>query len=261
MTAMGAHVTLVDAGAEPRRVLRFVFEPERRETARLSIEQAATIDARAAVVEPKVQVSFALETEKLTPDGDVMARCRVLATEVTPATPTPEVAQTRASFASLEGASVPLLFTAHGEVAVTGLLSAGDAGPSAAGMLVFDVLRDLDAPLPPERVGIGARWEVTPEHGEKGAVRMESLDESGAVLRIERHVADGSVVVAPPSGTNAAPLTVTSHTTKEVTLTLRFDRLVRAARLVVHTTSTVTGAGVATQTARAERVVTITPTP
>ena len=261
MTAMGARVTLVDAGSKPRRALRFEFAPGRRETARLSIEQTASIDARAAIAQPRVDVSLALETEKLTPDGDVMGRCRVLGVELTTAPQTLDPAPLRASLASLDGASAPLVFTAHGELAVTGLLSEGDAGPSAAGMIVFDVLRDLDAPLPLERVGVGARWEVTPEHGERGAFRIESLDESSAVLRVERDVADGSVVVPPPNGTNAAPLTIASHTTKELTLTLRFDRLVRAARLVVRTTSTVSGAHVVTQAARAARVVTITATP
>ena len=240
---MGTRVTLLDRGREPRRALRFTFGAAPPPPVVLTIEQSARIEGRAAVTQPKIDVRLALEIEKVTPEGDVMARYRVLSTEAA-GPPSPGLDDMRVALLSIERASVPVIFTARGDVAVTGLLSVDDGGPSAAGMLVFDELRDLDAPLPLEPVGLGARWAVEPEHGDPGTFRIDRLDDDGADVHVERRA-----------------LAHAGHRANEGTLALHFDRVVREARLVMHATTTVDAPNLPPQAVLVERVVTIKPAP
>jgi hypothetical protein len=249
LTSMGARVTLRDAGTEPRRALRFTFDEAEPRAVLLSIEQRGQVEGGALVVQPRIDLRLALEIEKRSVEGDVIARYRVVKAEAS-APPSRELEQTRAALASIERASVPVIFTARGEVAVTGLLRGDDGTESAAGMLVFDVLRDLDAPLPVERVGIGARWDVVPEHGDEASFRLESLDDTSAVVRVERRAI--ARAIEDPSAARGA------RAVKEATLTLRFQKLDRDARLVVRTTATVGAPNMPPRAGHVERVATIT---
>lgn len=243
---MGARVTLVDRGQEPRRALRFTFGAAPPVLVVLSIEQSARIEGRPAVTQPRIDVRLALEIEKVTPEGDAMARYRVLSTEAS-APPSTGLDETRAALLSIERASVPVIFTARGDVAVTGLLSVDDGGPSAAGILVFDVLRDLDAPLPFEPVGVGARWEVQPDHGDAATFRIDRLDDSGANIHVERRA--------------LAPAAAAFLTTNEGALALHFDRVVREAHLVMRARATVSAPNLPSQPVLVERVVTMKSAP
>jgi hypothetical protein len=160
-------VSLLDAGRPPRRALRYAWSVARKEQLTMDLRTHVSTELGGAkqedIVLPAVHVAIAIDPERVSPEGDLDYRWKVVTADVVGVTrPTPVADGLRAEVAAIAH------LTGHARVSSRGLSLGVFVDPDSVveagvtGQMVEQVretLRNVAAPFPDEPVGAGARWE------------------------------------------------------------------------------------------------------
>ena len=161
-------VKLLEAGAEPRKMLRLQPKPGDKQTMALTMKMA--METKAGEMEvpamkmPAIKMTLDATVKEVSDNGDITYEIVMGDTSVSdgPGT-TPETAEAmKAAFAGVKG------FSGAGRVSNRGFSNGVEFKPAAGSnpqtRLLMDQMKDsfarLGALLPEEAVGPGARWEV-----------------------------------------------------------------------------------------------------
>jgi hypothetical protein len=167
--AAGPRVELLDAGAEPRRVLRVAPAAGTRQTVELRQTAIFRVTRGALELPPAAPVLLALrlvaEVRAVTPRGAVHYALRlsdVHAEAAPPETPPAVLRALRQLVPGLRGARAEVVVDPRG--VVRHVVSRPPPGSAPALRRAYAdleaALRSLSTPFPVEPVGVGARWRV-----------------------------------------------------------------------------------------------------
>ena len=166
--ASGPQAKLLEAGAEPRKVLRLHPQPGDKQTLSLTIKMAMEIQAGQTPSQPMKLPTIRMTTDttvkSVSPDGDILYDVTIGNADVAQeADANPQIAQAvKSAFAGFNGLSGSGTMSDRGFEKGTEMKT--PAGSNAQLRQVVDQMRDacsrLSVPLPQEAVGPGARWEV-----------------------------------------------------------------------------------------------------
>ncbi len=162
----GPSVEVLDAGAEPRRLLELDLAVGDVVHSQMAMEMAsrttvadtelAEVELPAILVDIRTEV-LAVDDAEVTVEAEY-GSVRVGAGGSDPAT----AAQVRPLIEQLEGVNFEVTATPNGEVIDAQTSGAENLDPAAASMLsqITEQPAQLSTPLPTEPVGPGARWEI-----------------------------------------------------------------------------------------------------
>lgn len=162
-------LTLDEGGEEPRELLRYSPSVGAREPVLLVSELRTEhiVDGRSSVVRlPPTEFEGVLLVES-SADGHIATRLTFNAVRIKPA-PRLErgvIGSLRREWANLVGMSFASSVSPRGELASTNLVLPAEQ-PAPAPLrepiqALFDIVRNLQVPLPEEPIGVGALWTVT----------------------------------------------------------------------------------------------------
>lgn len=164
----GVKVALLDAGAEPRRALRYRFDDRANVVMEMTMEMGMAIGMGqpnpTEVQLPPMKLFMAIQPEAVRPDGALRYTFRLDSTDVLAGdTGDPALRENlKAELKKTEGLSGWALVDTRGFT-----LEADAVVPPNASAQVKDMvdkmrqqMRQMSAPFPEEAVGVGARWEV-----------------------------------------------------------------------------------------------------
>lgn len=162
-----ATVSLLDAGKEPRRPLRYAFtmKPEKL-LLDMKMQMKISIGTQTApeVGLPTVRTALDVTPIRLSNDGDLSYDGQISREEVVPDGDMPEAdrAALENQLASIVGMKIHSTVTARGVVTDATMDVPDGTPPQLRCMLesMRDSLRGLSSPLPIEPVGVGAKWRV-----------------------------------------------------------------------------------------------------
>lgn len=182
-------VTLLDAGAEPRQLLRFALTDGSERTVTTSTQTIEQLVQGVSLVPPQpIETITRVSVERVAVDGGVQVRSEITDAAIGPATD-PELADfIGANFAELIGITTTVVVDDRGLVNAT----ANDAGASE---IVVDLLGDSlsqSTPLPGEAVGVGASWVTEAnlqDSGVTGVVRttwtLREFTDNGLIVDLD----------------------------------------------------------------------------
>ncbi|MGO9200186.1 MAG: DUF6263 family protein [Limisphaerales bacterium] len=166
--ASAPQAKLLDAGAEPRKVLRLHPEPGDKQTLSLTMKIAMDIQAgqmpSQSMKLPEIRMSMDATVKSLSPDGDILYDVSVGNVAVAgEADANPQIAQVlKSALAGFKGLSGSATVSSRGFSKGTEMKT--PPGSDAQLRQVVDQMKEsfanLSVPLPEEAVGPGARWEV-----------------------------------------------------------------------------------------------------
>jgi hypothetical protein len=159
---------LLDAGAEPRKVLRLHPEPGAKQTMGLTVKIAMDIQMAGmpnqSMKMPTIRMTMDTTVKSVSPGGDILYDVTIGNAEVAAeADANPQIAQAiKSALSGFKGLSGSGATSDRGFATETEMKMPAGAAPQLG--QVFDQLRgsfgQLSVPLPEEAVGPGARWEV-----------------------------------------------------------------------------------------------------
>ncbi|MCX6399368.1 MAG: DUF6263 family protein [Propionibacteriales bacterium] len=158
-----ASVSLIDAGAEPRRVVELEVLEGHTESSMLALTTTTDVDAEGArPITVPMTIPFTTTVAEAT-DDRVTVEVRYGKASVKGGGLTKdELARARKSVGYLEGVTVSVSHDRSGRV-LRRDVSPGDEAPDLVSRLLDDVFAKdylLAVPFPTDEVGVGARWEV-----------------------------------------------------------------------------------------------------
>lgn len=153
---------LLDAGAAPRRVLRYKVKPGWVEWVELDMAMALTVTVNGAL-QPKTtlpakRVLWKLEAKEVTREGDVMLGLTVANVELLKGDHVPEPlrAQAEKEMTAARGAHGSARVSNRGIASDFGFDGIADAGDNS----VLEMARVFYVTLPVEEIGKGGKWET-----------------------------------------------------------------------------------------------------
>lgn len=160
-------VKLLDAGAEPRQVLRWHPKPGDRQqvgmTLKLGIAMKAGEMEVPAMDLPTMKFPMELTVKEVTSEGDVVYEMIMgKASLVEGGSESPQAEAIKAALGNVEGMSGTGRFTSRGIGKGTEIKAAPNADPQLRQALdqMKQTFPQLSVPLPEEAVGPGAKWEL-----------------------------------------------------------------------------------------------------
>lgn len=157
-------ITLVDAGANPREVLRYRFQSGFSEQAALDLNVDMALSMAGQTLPlgsvPPIHMQMQLRTAEVSPDGAARLQFELLSAQA--AGDDAQAAQVNQALASTKGLSGWYRIDPRGQVTESHVDA--PAGNNAAGAVLQDLeqsMQQMAAPFPQEAVGTGARWRVT----------------------------------------------------------------------------------------------------
>jgi hypothetical protein len=161
-------VKLLQAGAEPRKVLRLHPNPGDKQTLRLTMKMAVETkmgEAQTPAMNlPAMTIAMDITVKDVSNEGDITYEVAMGETSVAeePGASPQIVKAMKSALAGVKGMSVTGTMSNHGFGKGTEFKAPPGADPQAR--LVMDQMKDsfaqVAAPLPEEAVGPGAKWEV-----------------------------------------------------------------------------------------------------
>jgi hypothetical protein len=202
-----SNIKVTDAGAEPRKALRFHIAPADKQsvimTLKVNIDPATAAALGAAAAQnpsPAITVPWDVTIQNVATNGDVSYEAVIGEVNVVSDTNTPPAAALAAKtvFAALKG-------TITGVISSSGVSKKveGKAPPGLDLQLrqIYDTIKEAisnpSVPLPDEAIGVGAKWEVKIPNKSQGA----SMDQTAAFELVS---VDGDHVKATVSATVGA---------------------------------------------------------
>jgi hypothetical protein len=167
--ASKSRAKLLDAGAEPRKVLRLHPQPGDKQTLSVTIKTAMDIQAGQTPGQrmkmPTIRMTRETTVKSVSPEGDILYDATISNADVAEeAGANPQIAQVlKSALSGLKGTSGSGTTSDRGFVKETGTKTAASSDPQLR--LFIDQMgetfaRFQEVPLPEEAVGPGARWEV-----------------------------------------------------------------------------------------------------
>lgn len=253
LDAIPASAKLLEAGAAPRRALRYAFKAGTTERMqldmKLSMEVAGDGIQAPAIHMPTIRTVLRIDGKELTPEGDLRytfeeERADVLSDVQVDAKIKERIASTMKDTIGLKG---------HGRVSPRGVSSEIDfelppsAPESVAATLesLRDGLKQMTSMLPEEEVGVGGRWEVTSRVPMDGAMvdfkqtyTVTKLSADGMQAKVDTTMsAPANQPFAPPHMPPGADVSLESMTGSGTGNTdAKFKKLVPDAKTKVSNT-------------------------
>lgn len=212
-------VTLLEAGAEPRRTLRYApgATAVRDLVATFHDSSTSLRDGEPAAVDPGIGETLHLRASSSAEGEEVARRYVVDRTELTTA---PGISRRRLGMRreQLDAmTSLGFVLTDRGRGAAVGIetIRRPDTGPILNTLVrsFAERVATLVVPLPEEPVGPGARWQTSREVNVEGiraqdvwTYRLEKIDGDSLVVRIDRVRAAEPQTVLPAAGAGAENL-------------------------------------------------------
>jgi hypothetical protein len=176
-----ARITLLDAGKEPRRELRYAFRARQKETMRLTTATEITISvggqSMPAPPAPSIELPATITIKRLDDDGTAHRSIRIgrpllIGTGV----PAALRAEAERALGGLEGLVARDAITTRGFVTSLELGKITRPGPGVEQLVeaIETSVSQVSAPLPEEPVGQGARWEAR-GHVEQYGLSIDQL--------------------------------------------------------------------------------------
>lgn len=214
-------VELLDAGATPRRPLRYKFAEGREDTMMMEMKMEMELElagTRAPKVPlPAMQMAMAVQSKKVSPEGALHYDFKLESADVadTSGVSPNVVSSVKTELAKMEGLS------GWAEVSARGFTRDAEVNvPAGAGQQLQQVvnnmrqqIRQMSSPFPEEPVGQGAKWVVhmpidTPalKLTQKATYVLESLEGDTCTLKMDlEQTAPPQEMKAPnmPSGASA----------------------------------------------------------
>ncbi|KRA32575.1 MULTISPECIES: DUF6263 family protein [unclassified Nocardioides] len=158
-----AVVTLVDAGASPRRVVELDVEKGHTESSTLELTSTTAVDLMSSpAITVPMTIPFTTTVADVT-DDEVAVDVRYDKATVTGGGLQKDVLdQARKTVGYLEGVTARVVLNRSGTV-VSRDVELGDAAPDLVGRILEDVVSQgfaLAVAFPTEEIGVGARWTV-----------------------------------------------------------------------------------------------------
>ncbi len=172
-------VKLLDAGSEPRQVLRYRAVAGAKESMLVSMkmEMAMEIGGNKLPVQPAPTMEMIMDIDVLDSDDDqirykfVLSEARVLAEDSVPEETLQAMETQLQLMVGMEGES---LITRRG-FTVEGSFSPPENAPEMARQMLKGIeksIGEMSSPLPEEPVGLGAKWQIEQEFDANG-MRMK----------------------------------------------------------------------------------------
>jgi hypothetical protein len=209
-----ATMRLLDPGRAPRRKLRYAWRRDRKEELSMDLRTSASKELGGAkepdIPLPPVHIAIAIDSEDVTPEGDLEYGWQVTSATVTVA---PDVSAAfadgmRTEVATIEDLSGTARVTARGLTTRIAISPESVVDAGGTGQMVEQVrqtLRDIAAPLPEEAVGRGARWEKLSQLTAKDARVTQTETFTLVDLTGDRGVVDDVLAQTAPPQPLAAP--------------------------------------------------------
>ncbi len=204
-------IRVLEAGAEPRRRLRYAFKTGRDEWMRFELKMAVTLAAvgrpSQKMESPVLAMTLRLRGEEVTPEGLLKGIVAVERVDVVgDAKRDPNVSHLQDEAAKLGTVMGRFVLSDRGEMSESEIVVPRGTVPLFAETLesLRDGLRSLYTPLPEEEVGRGAKWQVTSKQSMPAVVDVRTvvslLDLDASKARVDMK----SELSAVP-GQNVAP--------------------------------------------------------
>jgi hypothetical protein len=166
--AATAEAVLLDAGAEPRRPLRYAFREGTKEVLSLDLSMSMKLSLMGGMPQemslPTMTMVMEVENESVSPERNLRYRFRMKKVDVAddPNALPGVVEGMRMGLSGVVGVGGSAVVTPRGVVVDAEFESPPDADPAVAQALgsVRQHVNQMAAPLPVEPVGVGARWKV-----------------------------------------------------------------------------------------------------
>nr|MCU0617577.1 hypothetical protein [Gemmatimonadaceae bacterium] len=166
-----AGVTLLDAGAAPRRALRYTFTKGASET----ISMRQQIMALPAQTIPAKLMNTKVDVTDGAANGDAEVRVELVRVDLDTVGANPMmVAQMRPALAPLNGVSMTYRIAPNGQVA--NLVFSANTPPEVQAAQALGSTEQLSVALPTEPVGVGARWKATRAVQQNGLTLQQEME-------------------------------------------------------------------------------------
>jgi len=208
--AAKSNVKLLEAGAEPRRVLRYHVKPGDRQvaivTTKSKLEMPTPPAGQGAAPQmppntPAVSIPMDITVQNIAANGDITYQAVMgEATLVQDTNTTPEAAQAmQAALAGIKGITGTTIMSDRGVTKKSEIKAPATATPQARQLAdqVKQATSGFSVELPEEAVGSGAKWEVK----EQTKVQATTVEQSGTY---ELTSLDGDKLTAKFSGSMEA---------------------------------------------------------
>jgi hypothetical protein len=178
----GPQVKLIDAGAEPRKVLRLHPKVGAKQSAELSMKMTSEMKlgpAPAAVTKmPTIKMTMDVTVKSISPEGDLTYEMVLNDASVTEEEGvTPQVFEAlKSSLAGIKGMTGTGVKSDRGFSKNSGMKLPTGADNRLSQILdqLRDALSVLSAPLPEEAIGAGAKWEIRSTSVSQGVTMIET---------------------------------------------------------------------------------------
>jgi hypothetical protein len=165
----GVKVTLLEAGAQPQRTLRYRFDSRAPVTMEMTMDMAMAIGMGqpnpTEVQLPPMKMFMVIQPEQIQPNGALRYTFRLDSTDVLPGDASdPSMRENlKAELKKTEGLSGWAVVDPRGFTLEADALVPPGASPQVKDMVdkMRQQMRQMSAPFPEEAVGVGARWQVS----------------------------------------------------------------------------------------------------
>lgn len=197
----GPVVTLLEAGAEPRRVYRYAPAVGSKQTLNMSmkITSRSEVDGKKgpSQSQPEILMSMLIEVAALAPNGDITYDMTFTKAEIGEVSGTPPavVEQMRKSLGTMVGLKGRTTLTNRGETKEANLTVPDNADATLKQTVesMKGSVRQLSTPLPVEALGVGGKWQVV-NHMTSSGITMDQTA-TMTITRAEADAVDIAVVV------------------------------------------------------------------
>ena len=162
-------VTLLESGAEPRRVLRYKFQANRTERMVMQTDMAMAVEIeglkRPETPLPSTRMTMAIDSKEVSPEGALHYEFTLEQTEVVPnpGDYSPTIKSIKNQMDTMLGVSGSVTVTSRGFSTDVKINIPRGVSPQVR-QLIDDMkqsMSQISVPLPDEPIGKGARWQVT----------------------------------------------------------------------------------------------------
>jgi hypothetical protein len=203
-----ADVTLLDAGAAPRRVLRYTFTKGASESLSMRQQMGMAIEVNGMAMPsqpiPATLMTLKLDVADVTASGAADVRAEIVQVDVDTVGANPMLlAPLRAALAPMQGVVVSYRVAPNGQVEQVSLSENAPVGTPVAQAL--GSTEQLSVAFPAEPVGVGARWKAMRTVQQNGVTIQQTMEYTVASLAADSVVLDLAVVQQAAEQTFAVP--------------------------------------------------------
>ena len=229
-------VTLLDAGAAPRRVLRYTFTKGATETISMRQQMGMAMEmngmAMPAQSIPATLMDTKVDVVDVAANGAADVRVEIVKVDLDTTGANPMMlAQMRPALAPLNGVSMTYRIAPNGSVG--NLVFSANAPPEVQAAQALGSTEQLSVALPTEAVGVGARWKASRAVQQNGITIQQEMEYTVTSLATDSVVLDLVLVQSAkdqklalpgvPPGTDATLRSLDGRGTSSVTI--RFNRV------------------------------------